>query len=178
MGKKSKQPQEEQQQRDPSYRMDRQEIPVCLQKLSNPISLLYYSSLTRTSNFSFPEEIVVQRINSPLSFISSCLQVYLKVPASLTYSSLHQILWKIECVPCNVFVPTSTKCGPQESATLRWLGSNAQILTGVSLVCQGASRRFPSYSFSFLCTLQPHLTEAPPIHLKNTGKGSWESLNR
>lgn len=59
------------------------------------------------------------------------------------------------------------KRGPLESATLRWLGNDAQILTGVSLVGWGASMRFPSYSFSFLCTLQPHLADAHPKHLKN-----------
>lgn len=29
--------------------------------------------------------------------------------------------------------------------------------------------RFPSYTLSFLCTLQPHLTDAHAEHLKTTG---------
>lgn len=89
-------------------------------------------------------------------FLSHCLHGCIMIfPQS--WGCMSETLRKSWLVLLNALCIASLREAPLQSTTLRWLGSDAQILTGVSLVRRGASMRFPSDSFSFLCTLQPHL---------------------
>lgn len=114
---------------------------------SASISLLLISNRKKSSLISWGN-IWAQRLNPPLSclFISSCLHVKSLCEPDVVKGAL-------KCFPCDVFVLASPikkrrKSGPLESATLRWLGNDAQILNGVSLLFAEEPRwDFPATPF-------------------------------
>lgn len=98
------------------------------------------------------------------SFISSRSHVHFKVFLPIALNSAKNPIadrWSLR--PWDDFSATPKS----------WMGC---LSLSPSCSPEGASMRFPSYTFSFLCTLQPHLTDAPAEHSGSTGNGSWEGV--
>lgn len=100
-----------------------------------------------------------------------------KAPSPLSTPSRSHACLRFGVFSARLSVPASPKRRPLQSATLRWLGSGAQILTGVSS-CSLRSLDEISQLHLFLPVHPPTPPHWRPSkkHLKHTGKGAWERI--